>query len=678
MPSPLSVIESLRKTEKGRLKYYNEWTAKDLASDIASPKIRRSTEGIVFEVSSIRAALEAIDDDANVHAENAIDEEKTKSRLEMSRKEKDLDEGFRDFIDVDAPLRQYEAELEEQKRRENIEQIKKQEEFYAEIERKTQERVRNRRKEELQRKSREEERMKRFFQEAEESALRIRREMQAHQDHIIKTRQQEMEERKLRLQLLQMKKQKEDFEKLANHMRGIQNVQKDCLERIRELPQNIVAEIGNSRIPIFVGNLNEIYNRSNSVFTEAKNRGKTDENEIVRLKSDSEMMTNIRKNILSEIDLVGLRVKELEIRAEKEKQELILRQKREAAQAEKLAAESAKAKAAASAAAQAPTQSLTELHKNLKSKMTEYESEGRKLTKSSDRSMKQLAMGLSRAVSVPISSITDRSGSDLKSRLKILVNVIKTNPVTSGTQTVSTKGNPAAQKFAINLIARKIVSQANEQVSANFTSAFSIAFMVIGIWAESSDFGDLFLAHLQSKCIYSVPMYLLKQDSQTEEEHQKLLGYIVSEDGAVEQQDKYLRRMSGLVRLYAAVIQSPLPPGVSVHPHGLAKGWAWLAEMLNMEPQPDVSATVLYDFLEVAGHALMKTYKMQFEKLLYVLCHDYFPKLEEITGVGHRAPLIRLKNFLEKCIKEKSVPMPKGRLDKGFWNTYHSGEVVGE
>lgn len=48
--------------------------------------------------------------------------------------------------------------------------------------------------------------------------------------------------------------------------------------------------------------------------------------------------------------------------------------------------------------------------------------------------------------------------------------------------------------------------------------------------------------------------------------------------------------------------------------------------MLNLEPYPDISATVLYDFLAVAGHALMKVYGKQFQKLLYTLCHDYYPK----------------------------------------------------
>lgn len=36
-----------------------------------------------------------------------------------------------------------------------------------------------------------------------------------------------------------------------------------------------------------------------------------------------------------------------------------------------------------------------------------------------------------------------------------------------------------------------------------------------------------------------------------------------------------------------------------VHPHGLNHGWRWLAQILNMEPLSDVTATLLFDFLEV-------------------------------------------------------------------------------
>lgn len=43
-----------------------------------------------------------------------------------------------------------------------------------------------------------------------------------------------------------------------------------------------------------------------------------------------------------------------------------------------------------------------------------------------------------------------------------------------------------------------------------------------------------------------------------------------------------------------------------IHPHGLNHGWRWLAQILNMEPLSDVTATLLFDFLEVRNAVLTR------------------------------------------------------------------------
>ena len=84
--------------------------------------------------------------------------------------------------------------------------------------------------------------------------------------------------------------------------------------------------------------------------------------------------------------------------------------------------------------------------------------------------------------------------------------------------------------------------------------------------------------------------------------HLRLQGYKVSSKGTVESEDMFLNRMRGIVRLYAAIIQTlPLPVGTQLpHPHSLEYGWAWLARVLNMEPHPTLTATAIGDFLEVS------------------------------------------------------------------------------
>lgn len=143
------------------------------------------------------------------------------------------------------------------------------------------------------------------------------------------------------------------------------------------------------------------------------------------------------------------------------------------------------------------------------------------------------------------------------------------------------------------------------------------------------------------------------------------------DDGEVEKQDKFLKRMSGIMRLYAAIIISAPPSGRQrcSHPHGLEHGWAWLTRVTNMQPWPDITATLLFDFLEVTGHAFVKTYGRQFNKLLQVIVTDFVPKLRQVSPAGAGGPVARLESFLEKCIKLRQIQQPEGLLPARFWQT---------
>uniref|UniRef100_A0A9L0IGA6 mRNA export factor GLE1 n=1 Tax=Equus asinus TaxID=9793 RepID=A0A9L0IGA6_EQUAS len=212
--------------------------------------------------------------------------------------------------------------------------------------------------------------------------------------------------------------------------------------------------------------------------------------------------------------------------------------------------------------------------------------------------------------------------------------------------------------------------QGEEEVASHHEAAFPIAVVASGIWELHPRVGDLILAHLHKKCPYSVPFYPAFKEGMTLEDYQRMLGYQVK-DSKVEQQDNFLKRMSGMIRLYAAIIQLRWPYGnrQEVHPHGLNHGWRWLAQILNMEPLSDVTATLLFDFLEVCGNALMKQYQVQFWKMILLIKEDYFPRIEAITSSGQMGSFIRLKQFLEKCLQRKEIPVPKGFLTSSFWRS---------
>lgn len=126
--------------------------------------------------------------------------------------------------------------------------------------------------------------------------------------------------------------------------------------------------------------------------------------------------------------------------------------------------------------------------------------------------------------------------------------------------------------------------------------------------------------------------------------------------------------MSGIVRLYAAVIQTEPIVANKPHPHGIHNGWKWLSRVMNLEPRPDITATVLLDFLRVGGHAMQNAYGRSFQRLLATLVREFLPKIQGVSAM--RAPVSRLETFLEETLKQGYISPPSGRISTDFWRTH--------
>ncbi|XP_060010194.1 mRNA export factor GLE1 isoform X3 [Lagenorhynchus albirostris] len=248
------------------------------------------------------------------------------------------------------------------------------------------------------------------------------------------------------------------------------------------------------------------------------------------------------------------------------------------------------------------------------------------LSNSKDSQAKKIKMDLQKAATIPVSQISTIAGSKLKEIFDKIHSLLSGKPVQSGGRSVSVTLNPQGLDFVQYKLAEKFVVR--NLVAKAFKEGMAL------------------------------------------EDYQRMLGYKVM-DCRVEQQDSFLKRMSGMIRLYAAIIQLRWPYGnrQEIHPHGLNHGWRWLAQILNMEPLSDVTATLLFDFLEVCGNALMKQYQVQFWKMILLIKEDYFPRIEAITSSGQMGSFIRLKQFLEKCLQRKEIPVPKGFLTSSFWRS---------
>lgn len=112
-----------------------------------------------------------------------------------------------------------------------------------------------------------------------------------------------------------------------------------------------------------------------------------------------------------------------------------------------------------------------------------------------------------------------------------------------------------------------------------------------------------------------------------------VLGYKFN-DGIMEDKEQYLKRISGLQRLYSAVLITKLRRNQQhiMHPHGLENGWIWLTNVLMLDPLPGISPTLLLEFIQICGAEMLQLYKKQFMKLMIALHHQYISKLDRVSS----------------------------------------------
>jgi nucleoporin GLE1 len=290
-----------------------------------------------------------------------------------------------------------------------------------------------------------------------------------------------------------------------------------------------------------------------------------------------------------------------------------------------------------------------------------------------DDNLKQFRFDCKKAVNTPVNSINATSSAHLRDKLDKLRRLFSAQDVEivgGKVFNAGAVGSAHGVAFAMNYAAEKFVLQGEEVVSSKPELAFGMAGVIVSLWGEFPDFGSLFLGHLFLACPYLLPYNPVRKEGQSDEAHYRFVGYKYDDVGRVEEQDKFIKRMSGLARLYSAVCTSAVSNtqlnAAVDHPHGLGNAWRFLASALNLAPVPDVTATLIYDLLDVAGNQLFTDYGIMFKRLLLLLCQTYFPGIKEATLDGRMGPVSRLENFLRKAINSGTIEKPPRALNLGF------------
>lgn len=279
--------------------------------------------------------------------------------------------------------------------------------------------------------------------------------------------------------------------------------------------------------------------------------------------------------------------------------------------------------------------------------------------------LKKFRFDCQKAVNTPINALSSVSGVHIRDKYDKLAKLLRGEKVQVLDTYVMASQHPQGLYYCTALLAKKIVRQGELLVSSNPEAAFPLAAVAIALWSQFSDFGKLLEAYFHRYCPYLVPMMLPQKEGQTDKEFYMSRGYTYNDEGVVEKQDKFLKRMSGIFRLHCAIWTAKTPRFInSSNPCSLCFGWKWLASFINLKPEPDISATLLHDFFIVCGSEFLKHYGKQCIKIIKLVSTEYLSILNNIDEGG---PKSRLEVFLQNVLKTGHIPPPTGLLPPHTW-----------
>lgn len=299
----------------------------------------------------------------------------------------------------------------------------------------------------------------------------------------------------------------------------------------------------------------------------------------------------------------------------------------------------------------------------LKNFLVQYEAQYKDLLENPN--LKKFRFDCQKAVNTPVNAISSVSGSHMKDKYDKLYKLLKGERVQVLDTFVTASQHPQGVAYCTALLAKKIVRQGDLLVSSKPEAAFPLAAITVALWSQFSELGTLLEANFDQLCPYLVPMFLPQKQNQTDKDFYLSRGYIYSDTGAVEKQDKFLKRMSGIFRLRCAIWIAKMPKILKAHnPHSLQYGWQWLASFINLKPEPDICATLLHDFFIVCGSEFIKHYGRQFTKIIKLINTEYLAVLQNIDEGG---PKTRLEVFLQNVLRTGHIQPPTGLLPLNMW-----------
>ena len=175
--------------------------------------------------------------------------------------------------------------------------------------------------------------------------------------------------------------------------------------------------------------------------------------------------------------------------------------------------------------------------------------------------------------------------------------------------------------YLLSHLSKALIKQAESEVSAKTDAAYPLGRVVTGLLLRGhAALGEVLYARFVKKCPWVVPYWPTRQPDQPREEFEKSTGR-----GVDESLSDYIGRMTGILTLYFAIIQTPLDslastvPTPPTTPEQLASlitpplrftaTWSWLAHALK-DPLPGMPpiAGMILRWIEMLGAEAGRVY----------------------------------------------------------------------
>lgn len=279
-----------------------------------------------------------------------------------------------------------------------------------------------------------------------------------------------------------------------------------------------------------------------------------------------------------------------------------------------------------------------------------------------DPNQKLFILDCKKAINIPVNSLSGANPEHITDKYNKLCRLLKGEDVIITDKRIKASSHPQGVAYCMNLLAKRFVLQSDLIISSNAESAFCYATVIVSLWNEFPTFGELLLANFFKTCPHLVPFNMPRQVGESDEEYYTKQGYQYK-NGQIEKHDKFLKRMTGLMRLYAAIMVVKPKKG-HVNVYNIKNGWRWLASTLKLEPQVDISATLVHTFLENAGFEMEIHYGRQFQKLLRIIVEKFLPSCREKCTGGS---VTRLELLMMEYSQKRKFETPDGYLGYTYW-----------